>query len=246
MSTAYRATGRRARARPPGGVAGWSAAAPLRLAGLCLLALALTWVVAALVPETHVKDAVALYDFTLLGGPRLDDLTNALLHLLDPALYILWGLLLIGVALARHRPRVALAIGLVLSLAPLSAETLKPLLAHHHARIGVSEIQAASWPSGHATAAMALALCAVLVAPRRLRPSVAALGAMFVAGVGLSLLILAWHLPSDVLGGYLLGLLWMALALAGLRAADARSRSRRLGGGALAASGARGVGAGVP
>ncbi len=228
-----------------GGTVRSSAVAPLCVAGLCVLALALTWAVAALVPATHVKDAVALYDFTLLGGPRIDDLMNALLHLLDPLLYTLWGVMLVAVALWRHRPRVALAVGLVLSLAPLTAETLKPLLAHTHARIGVSEITAASWPSGHATAATALVLCAILVAPRRLRPIVAALGAMFVGAVGVSLLILAWHLPSDVLGGYLVGTLWMALALAGLRAAEARSRSVRLRG-SLVASATRGVGAGVP
>jgi membrane-associated phospholipid phosphatase len=219
---------------------------PLRVAGLCALALTLTWVVAALVPATHVKDAVALYDLTLIGGPRLDDLMNGLLHLLDPALYTLWGVLLVAIALARRRLRVALTVGLVLSLAPLSAETLKPLLAHSHTRIGVSEIAAASWPSGHATAATALALCAVLVAPRRLRPLVAALGGTFAALVGVSLLILAWHLPSDVLGGYLLGALWMALALAGLRAADARSLSHRLRSPLAASAAPRGVGAGVP
>jgi membrane-associated phospholipid phosphatase len=215
-------------------------AAPLCVAGLCVLALALTWVVAALVGPTHVKDAVALYDFTLLGGPRLDEVANALLGLLDPVLYTLWGLVLVAVALRRRRPRLALAMALVLGLAPLTAEMLKPLLAHPHAWVGANWVKAASWPSGHAAAAMTLALCAVLVAPRRLRPTVAALGAMFVAGIGLSLLVLAWHLPSDVLGGYLVGTLWVALALAGLRAADARSRSRRLRGRVGA------VGAGVP
>jgi membrane-associated phospholipid phosphatase len=218
-----------------------SAAVALWIAGLCVLALALTWVVAALVPATHVKDAVALYDFTLLGGPRLDDLANALLKLLDPLLYTFWGVLLMAVALRRRRPLLALAVGLVLGLAPLTAETLKPLLAHSHARIGGSEITAASWPSGHATAATALALCAVLVAPRRLRPLVAVLGALFAAGVGFSLLLLAWHLPSDVVGGYLVGTLWIALAVAGLRAAEARSRLRGLGRGVR-----RPVGAGVP
>jgi membrane-associated phospholipid phosphatase len=218
-----------------------SAAGALVVAGLCSAALTLTWVVAALVPATHVKDAIALYDFTLLGGPRLDDLANALLHLLDPLLYTLWGVLLIAVALGRRQPRAAFAVALVLGLAPLTAETLKPLLAHPHARIGGSEITAASWPSGHATAAAALALCAALVAPQRLRPTVAALGAMFAAGVGFSLLLLAWHLPSDVAGGYLLGTLWTALAVAGLRAAEARSRrSRRLG------RNVRAVRAGVP
>lgn len=114
-------------------------------------------------------------------------------------------------------------------MAPLTAETLKPLLAHTHALPGGYWVTAASWPSGHATAATALAMCAVLVAPRRLRPTVAALGALFAAAVGFSLLVLAWHLPSDVLGGYLVGALWTALAVAGLRAAKARSDSRRPG-----------------
>ena len=115
---------------------------------------------------------------------------------------------------------------LVLGLAPLTAELLKPLLAHPHAWVGGDWVKAASWPSGHATAATALVLCAVLVVPARLRPTVAVAGVMFVAGVGFSLLVLAWHLPSDVLGGYLVGALWVALAVAGLRTIDARSASR--------------------
>jgi membrane-associated phospholipid phosphatase len=194
-----------------------------------VVALALTWVVAALVPATHVKDAVALYDFTLLGGPRLDDVANALLRLLDPVLFIVWGLVLVGIAFERGRPRLALAVALVLGLAPLTAEILKPLLAHQHALVDGVGVNAASWPSGHATAATALAMCAVLVAPDRLRPTVAALGAMFAVGIGFSTLVLAWHLPSDVFGGYLLGTLWTALAVAGLRASETHSRSRRLG-----------------
>jgi membrane-associated phospholipid phosphatase len=217
-----------------------SAAGALLVACLCVLALALTWVVAALVPATHVKDAIALYDFTLLGGPRADDLANALLHLLEPALYILWGVMLIAVALWRRRPLLALAVAVVMGMAPLTAELLKPLLAHPHALIYGDEISAASWPSGHASAATALAMCAVLVTPQRLRPTVAALGAIFAAAVGFSLVLLAWHLPSDVIGGYLVGTLWAALAVAGLRAAEARSRSRRLG------SGVRAMRAGVP
>lgn len=239
MSTVYLSTVR-APGRRGGGTARSRVAVPLCVAAVCVVGLALTWVVAALVPATHLKDAVALYDFTLLGGPRLDDVGNALLFLLDPLLYTIWGLTLVAVALRRRRPRLALAVALVLGLAPLTAELLKPLLAHPHAWVGSDWVKAASWPSGHATAATALALCAVLVSPSRLRPVVAVLGVMFVAGIGCSLLILAWHLPSDVLGGYLVGTLWVALAVAGLRAADARSGSRTLG------RRVRAVGAGVP
>jgi membrane-associated phospholipid phosphatase len=208
------------------------AASALGVAALCVAGLALTWVVAALVPATHLKDAVALYDFTRFSRPSVDALANGLLHLLDPLLYTVWALALVGIALMRGRPRVALAIVAVTALAPLTAETLKPLLAHPHAQVGFTYINAASWPSGHATAAVALALSAALVVPVWLRPAIVALGALFAAAVGCSLLILAWHMPSDVFGGYLVASLWMALAVAGLRAADRRwpsARSGRLG-----------------
>jgi membrane-associated phospholipid phosphatase len=204
-----------------------SAASALGIAGLCMVGLALTWIVAALVPATHVRDAVALHDFTLLSRPHVDAVANFLLDLLDPALFTLWAILLIAFSLARGRPRVALAIACVMGLAPLTSETLKPLLAYPHAQVGHTYIDPASWPSGHATAAVALVLCAVLVAPMWLRPAVAALGGMFAVAVGCSLLILAWHMPSDVLGGYLVASLWMALAVAGLRAAELRETIRR-------------------
>ena len=127
-----------------------------------------------------------------------------------------------AVAIARERPRVALAVIALMALAPFTAETLKPLLAHPHDPIGAVSIGAASWPSGHSTAALALVLSAMLVAPPRLRPLVASLGAAFALVVGCSLLILAWHMPSDVhrrlprrraVGG---------AAVAALRAADRR------------------------
>jgi membrane-associated phospholipid phosphatase len=198
------------------------AAAPLALAGLCVLAAALVWSVAELVPAAQWKDARLLYDFTTLSRPRVDGPANFLLHLLNPLQFVLWGVALMAVAIARERPRVALAVAAVMGLAPLTAETLKPLLAHPHVSVGGVFIGAASWPSGHSTAALALVLSAVLVTPSRLRPIVASVGAVYTVAVGCSLLILAWHMPSDVLGGYLVATFWMALAVAVLRFVDRR------------------------
>ncbi len=198
-------------------------AGALGFAGLCLAGLALTWMVADLLPAGQVRDSAALRDFELLSRPHVDFAANALLHLLAPALFVCWGLALVAVAISRRRPRVAVAVAVVMSMAPLTAEVLKPLLAHPHVQIsGAKYIAAASWPSGHSAAAVALVLCAVLVAPVHLRPLVAGIGAAFALAVGCSLLILAWHMPSDVFGGYLVAGLWMALAVAGLRAADRR------------------------
>jgi len=199
----------------------------LRIAGLCVLAMALVWVLAELVPAVHVRDAVLLRNFTHLEGAQVDSVANFLLKLLEPLIFTIWGTALVLVAIARDRPRVALAVAVVMGLAPLSAERLKPLLAHTHASAGGIHLGAASFPSGHSTAALALVLCAVLVAPARLRPLVAVVGAAFALVIGCSLLILAWHMPSDVVGGYLLAALWMALAVAALRSAERRWPSAR-------------------
>jgi membrane-associated phospholipid phosphatase len=201
--------------------------APLAAAALCALAMAGVWALAELVPAIHLKDATALYDFTRLNRPGVESLASFLLRLLDPATFVLWGVALVAVAVAGRRPRVALAVVAVLALAPVSADLLKPLLAHSHDRVSGVSIGPASWPSGHSTAAMALALCAVLVAPPRLRPAVAAAGAVFVVAIGVSLLILAWHMPSDVVGGILLATLWTALAVAVLRSSERLRPSRR-------------------
>jgi membrane-associated phospholipid phosphatase len=199
---------------------GHAARAPLLLAAACIVGLALTWVLAALVPATHARDALALYDFTRLDRPFVEVPANVLLELLEPPFFVLWGGVLVVVAYSRRRARVALAVALVLALAPLSAELLKPLVAHTHAQVVPLYITSASWPSGHATAAAILVWCALLLAPPSLRGRVAVLGVAFVLAVGCALLILAWHMPSDVLGGYLLATLWFALAVAALRSGN--------------------------
>jgi hypothetical protein len=105
---------------------------------------------------------------------------------------------------------------------------LKPLLAGHRfdAVLGNYQVPDGSFPSGHATASMALALCAIIVATPRWRPYVAALGALFAIAVSYSFLTLDWHYPSDVLGGYLVAGAWASLGIAALRAADARWPAR--------------------
>jgi membrane-associated phospholipid phosphatase len=193
------------------------AGAALLVAGMCAAGLALTWVFAELVPVTHVRDAVVLYDFTRLDRPFVEVPANVLLALFEPWFFAVWGIVLVALALSQGRSRVALAVAFVLALAPGSAELLKPLVAHPHAQVVPLYIKDASWPSGHATAATAFAWCALLVASPARRRTVAMLGVVLVVVVGCALLILAWHMPSDVLGGYLLATLWVALAVAALR-----------------------------
>jgi len=80
-------------------------------------------------------------------------------------------------------------------LDPLGAEHLRPL--------GVG-----FFPSGHATAAMSLAIAAILIAPPRHRRLAGALAAAYAAAIGVGLVAVDSHTPSDILGGYLLAAAW--------------------------------------
>jgi membrane-associated phospholipid phosphatase len=204
-----------------------SAAPALLIAAACVLGLAVVWAIASHVSAFRLRDAQLLHDFAAIEGPRINAVARELLYLLNPAQFTIWATAVVLFALARERPRLALAVALVMGLAPFSAELLKPLLAHPHLSYGeMRAIGAASWPSGHATAATALAFSAVLVSPPRRRWLAATLAVAFVLVIGVALLIRAWHMPSDVLGGYLLGTLWTALAVAGVRASERRWPSR--------------------
>jgi membrane-associated phospholipid phosphatase len=177
-----------------------------------------TGLLAYLVPLAQVRDSATLQGFMALNRDRLEPLLSAIVHSADPVPYALIGLALAAIALGRGRPRVAAAIALVLLATGATSQTLKPLLAHQRPEdwLGGDRISPASWPSGHATAAMTLALCAVVAVPRRMRPAAALAGGAFATAVAYSILVLAWHFPSDVLGGFFLAGLWIALAVAGL------------------------------
>ena len=201
---------------------------PLLIAGACLAGLAVTGVLAYLVPVAHEGDTATLEGFAALNRPRLTPLLDHVAHLCDPVSYGLIGLSLVMVALARHRPRVAVLVAGLLVATGWTTESLKPLLAspRYDELPGPGAIAAASWPSGHATAAMTLALCAVLVVPARLRPTAAAVGAGFAVAVSYAILALGWHFPSDVFGGFLVAATWTSLGVAGLMALERRRPTR--------------------
>lgn len=81
----------------------------------------------------------------------------------------------------------------------------------------------ASFPSGHTTSSALFAGCCIWlivqrVADRRLRTALTAAALVFAFSVGCSRILLGVHWPSDVLGGWLLSLTW----LAGMAAVAAR------------------------
>jgi hypothetical protein len=74
---------------------------------------------------------------------------------------------------------------------------------------------------------MTMALCAVLAAPPRLRPTVAALGGAYALAVAYAILTLGWHFPSDVFGGYLVSATYVLLAIAAIAWTEQRRPSAR-------------------
>ncbi len=71
-----------------------------------------------------------------------------------------------------------------------------------------------SFPSGHATASMALALCIVyLLWNTKWRKATIIAASVYLLLIGFSRLYLGVHFPTDILGGWLLGIGWMALVI---------------------------------
>ena len=83
-----------------------------------------------------------------------------------------------------------------------------------------------AWPSGHTTAAVALALCFALVVPAHRRPGPPPPAPCSSSPRDSGSIVMGWHYPSDVAGGIVVAALWAALGLAALRAMGARREAR--------------------
>src|SRR3954447_15094121 len=198
----------------------------LAFAALALAAAGLVGVVAYYTTAGKWVDGNALGGFASLKySPGIHDAAATFARSADVLPFAVFTMALLGTALVVRGPRRAATVTVLLAGANLPCAVLKPNL--FPARdtenwTSVPHLPVPSFPSGHATASMSLALAAVLVAPRAYRPLVSALGVIYTVAVGLALPILIWHYPSDVAGGYLLAGAWSLIALAAERAAAER------------------------
>jgi membrane-associated phospholipid phosphatase len=152
------------------------------------LLLAAIWYAAHYVPFARHADASVLGGFVGLDRPGLNRLTNAIASLCDPEPFVFLAAIPVLVAFVRGRPRIALTLLAILLCANETTELLKPLLAGPRDLVPGNPLSDASWPSGHATAAMSLCLCSVIAAPARWRTMVAAVMAAFAIAVSYSFL----------------------------------------------------------
>jgi membrane-associated phospholipid phosphatase len=195
--------------------------APLAAWIACAVALILLALVAYGVDAAQHADALLLLEFTAHEG-SLGPFADAIAHLGDPLPLLAMLVVACGIALRRRRPLDAVSAVVVVAGANLTTQVLKVALAHPRFQsvLGHDQLGPIAFPSGHATAATSIAIAFAFVAAPEWRPTVAAIGACFVAAVGCSVMVLAWHFPSDVLGGILVASGWGFAVLALRRVAE--------------------------
>jgi undecaprenyl-diphosphatase len=149
--------------------------------------------------------------------PALATLAHGLTALGDPTVLIAAGIVCaVGLWLAGHRhlPLVLVAIvGLGRGLSELQkywVARVRPDLEPH-----LVVVRTSSFPSGHAASSMIfyLALALALTARTRWRRPAAAGAILLSLAIGTSRVLLGVHWPSDVIGGWAFGMLWVLLTL---------------------------------
>ena len=194
----------------------------------CVFGLFLVTLLAFKVGAGEHLDARALSHLTAEPGTTAHKAATLFAHLADPLPLLL---MLIGVcALAVHwgrRPEALAAVAIVAG-ANLTTQFLKALFSHErfYAFLGEGQPWTNSFPSGHTTAAASIWVALLIAAPARLRPLAALAGAALTGAVGLSVVVLEWHYPSDVLGALFVAAGWGFAALAALRLAAPGERAR--------------------
>jgi membrane-associated phospholipid phosphatase len=209
---------------------------------------ALIYLVAVRTAGGQRLDDAARGNLSEAAAPRAYDATGDLLDTISVSSLALLGAGVMALALLRGRARLALGAGALVLGANLTTQLLKDALPRPELAGNSLEPDAGSFPSGHVTVAMSLALALVLVVPPGLRWVATAVGTLYAAGVGVAVIALDWHRPSDVLGAYLVCVAWAAAVAAALLAAGggremspaSRSapRAARVAGAAAAALGA--------
>jgi membrane-associated phospholipid phosphatase len=193
---------------------------PLAACLACLLALTVLAQVAFHAGAFRDLDARALNRLSADRDGAPGDIARAVAYLGDPVpQLVLLGLACL-LALRLGRPRRAIAAAILVGGADLSAQALKVALAQprYQSLLGYYQVGTEAFPSGHATATMAMALACLLVVPRAWRVPVAIVGGVATASVGCAVVVLHRHYPSDVLGGWLLAAVWFFALVTALRA----------------------------
>jgi membrane-associated phospholipid phosphatase len=208
------------------------------LAVLAALALALLYWAAVQTPTGQRLDQLAFGGLDPVTSPRAHRATSELLETISISSVALLGIGIAALAVLRSRPDAAVGVAVLILGANLTTQLLKRELPRPDLLTDQPTVAGGSFPSGHVTVAMSLALALLLVVPPAARALAAIVGGAYAAGVGIAVIALDWHRASDVLGGYLVACAWTGVVAAALavharnarRPARARRRGERMAG----------------
>lgn len=177
------------------------------LAALGFVIVPLVYAAAVLTPMgQRVEDAA-------LGGVRESDLfgSDTALNVISVPVILLLVVVIAAVAFARRRLAVGLGAGVVV-LASAATSTLLKRIAERP-EIAQSTTPN-SFPSGHATIALAALFAVLMVTPRRFRPVVTLLGTVYAVFVASQTVVYGWHRVSDIVGACAIALFWLGVVRA--------------------------------
>jgi membrane-associated phospholipid phosphatase len=182
-----------------------------------LIALASLWLVmfvyGGAAPDRDVYEA-------LYAGhrPVLAAVARGVTFLGEPTVLVGGGFAVAGwLWWRRHHPHLALALMLVILIGRGLSEVQKFWIARPRPDLEphLVVVKTSSFPSGHATSSMIfyVTLALALVPAGRWRRMAVGCAVLTSLLIGLSRVMLGVHWPSDVIGGWSFGLLWVLLTL---------------------------------
>lgn len=158
------------------------------------------------------------YELIYAGNrPALLDFARIMTFLGEPTLLIAAGFLVGALLWWQKHDRLALAVLLVILVGRGVTELQKLWIARVRPDVEphLVVVKTSSFPSGHAASSMIFCLTTALAltAGTRWQPTAAVLAILLSLMIGLSRVMLGVHWPSDVVGGWAFGMLWVLLTL---------------------------------
>jgi membrane-associated phospholipid phosphatase len=156
-----------------------------------------------------VLDSRAILDAHTMRPWAAHWIVSDALHAVAAASFALMAAAVIAMR-RRDTPALLLAALLVVG-ATATAQLLKPALGE----LGIFDAESTheldrTFPSGHAATTLALGLALVHAVPSGWRWAAAAFAVTCSTAVGIGVLMLGWHYPSDEVGGFLIAGAWSA------------------------------------
>lgn len=165
--------------------------------------------------ETLGMDTAVLRAIHGLANPTLDQATLFITSLGGPVAIPIGAALLLGFFWIRKERWNAIYVALTLGGTFLLNTALKLFFRRDRPSLWslLVEESSYSFPSGHAMISMALGLTLVILTfYSRGRWAVIVLSALYVLAIGFTRMYLGVHYPTDIIGGWLMSLVWVFLA----------------------------------